>query len=360
MVYADEAHELNCSTHEIINPANAINKTGVHSATCIHLRDFISNTPEIQKICMESDAIIFERNFFDNAFLTLAQYFVRGKNLIGCWDDGYDIMHRKNPAYLFWAFGQVNGQDENGNIQTGYMNVKPLTQMRVALRMLKGAQVVSDKLVENWSPYVDCYKIHNHIVLENYTKDIKPLLPHDGIWIGWSGSLSHRDSFESSGILQAYRKILNKYPNVKILVTGDPKNFEELNVPANKKVFQSYVPADQYTALVKSFDIYTIPLYGEYDLCRSQIKPLECMALKVPFIATDFPNYSHLKEYGNFTENGWQNWFNAMSDAIENLDKYREKAIEVAYPFALTQDIDLHVQERIDLYQHLIDKPYRY
>ena len=83
------------------------------------------------------------------------------------------------------------------------------------------------------------------------------------------------------------------------------------------------------------------------------------MALKVPFIATNFPNYNHLAPYGNFTENGVENWENAISDAVENLPKYKERAIEIGYPFALTQNIDLHVQERIDLYQKMIDKPYR-
>lgn len=362
MIWADEAHELNCSVHNVFNPADAINKTGIHKVNKIHVKDFIQNSPETQKLCMEADAIIFERNFFQEALLMLTQYFVHGQNLIGIWDDGYNLIHRKNPAFPFWQHGEIDTLDEKGAIHRGYLPVKPLTQMRHALGMLKGAQVVSDKLVETWSPYCYCEKIHNHLVMEKYTKITEPLFPHDKkeIWIGWTGSQSHRDSFESSGILRAYRKILNKYPNVKILIAGDKRTFDALDVPNNKKMFCGYVPEEQYPALIKTFDLYTIPLFGDYDLCRSQIKPLECCALKVPWVATNFPNYNHLFPYGHFTENGKDNWEQAISEAIDNLPQRREFANEVSYPFALTQDIDLHVQERIDLYQKLIDMPYKY
>ena len=125
-------------------------------------------------------------------------------------------------------------------------------------------------------------------------------------------------------------------------------------------MFCAFVPDQQYPALIKSIDICTIPLAGEYDKRRSQIKPLECLALKVPFVASDYPNYNHLREYGSFTENGKENWENAISNAIDNLSIYKERAEDIGYQFALTQDIDLHVKERIDLYQKLIDKPYKF
>ena len=125
-------------------------------------------------------------------------------------------------------------------------------------------------------------------------------------------------------------------------------------------MFCAFVPDQQYPALIKSIDICTIPLAGEYDKRRSQIKPLECLALKVPFVASDYPNYNHLREYGSFTENGKENWENAISNAIDNLSIYKERSEDIGYQFALTQDIDLHVQERIDLYQKLIDKPYKF
>jgi hypothetical protein len=104
MIWADKAHEWNCSAYNIISPMNAINKTGVHSAHAISVDEFIQNSPETQKLCLEADAIIFERNFFQEALLMLTQYFIHGKSIIGIWDDGYSSMHRKNPAFPFWEY----------------------------------------------------------------------------------------------------------------------------------------------------------------------------------------------------------------------------------------------------------------
>lgn len=361
-VYADQKHEMNCSVFNCFNPTEAINKTGVHTANYIHVDDFVKNEPETQKLCSEADIIVIERNFFQDVSTMEVFWWTRGQNIGGIWDDGYSVMHPKNPAYPFWNNGEIRYilKDQPNVEQVGYMSPKPLVQMKYSLHFLKGAQVVSDALIEDWSPYVDCYKINNHLVIDRYTNVTEPLYPHDGIWIGWTGSLSHRDSFESSGLLRAYRKICKNFPTVKILITGDKKIYDELDVPNTRKMFSGYVPAEQYPSLIKSLDICTIPLAGEYDKRRSQIKPLECLALKVPFIATNYPNYNHLAPYGTFTENGWQNWENAIAESIEKLSDLREKAVDVGYPFALTQDIDLHVQERIDLYQMLIDKPYRY
>jgi len=287
-------------------------------------------------------------------------WWVRGKVIAGIWDDAYNMMHHKNVSYNFWTHGEVKLLDKDNVEHTLYMHPKPIIQFKHGLHILKGAQVVSDALVNDWSPYVDTYKIHNHLTIDKYL-NVEPMYPHEGeIWIGWTGSLSHVDSFESSGLLRAFRKVCKNFPNVKILISGDKKIFDNIDVPANKKMFSPFVPAEKYPSLIKSLDICTIPLSGEYDKRRSQIKPLECMALKVPFIATNYPNYNHLFDYGVFTENGWQNWEYAISNSIENIVKERERSAEVSYPFALTQDIDLHVQERIDLYQKLIDKPYRY
>jgi hypothetical protein len=353
--------EMNCSNWDCFYPSDAINKTGVHSSNYIHINDFIQNSPETQKLCSEADIIMIERNLFQDALTMMMFWKVRGASIGIIFDDGYHCIERTNPAHAFWAHGEVSSPDEKGTIHRDYIKPPPIQQLTWGVQMSKGLQTVSQALCDYWSEFNDTYLIHNHLVMDKY-KDIDPLYPHSSkdILIGWTGSQSHRYSFKASGILRAYRKILNKYPNVKILIGGDKTTFDELDVPNNKKLFCNYVPAEQYSALVKSFDLYTIPLAGKYDLCRSQIKPLECSALKVPWVATDFPNYNHLLPYGHFTENGKENWEIAISNAIDNLQQRREFAEEVSYPFALTQDIDLHVQERIDLYQKLIDKPYKY
>ena len=358
-VFADTPQELNCSTHNCFNPTNAINKSSEHHADYIHTSVFIENNEETQKLVTSADLVILERNVFSDCLTALTFWKVRGQNFAIIFDDGYHCMHPKNVSYGFWHDNEVKGVDAEGKEIIGKIFPPVLEQLKWGIAMSKGLQTVSQALCDYWQPVNDTYLIHNHLVIENYL-DVKPLYKHEGdIWIGWNGSLSHLDSFESSGLLNAFRKIVRKYKNVKILISGDKRIYDAINVAPNKKIFSPFVPANQFPPLVKSLDISTIPLFGEYDHCRSQIKPLECMALKVPFLATNFPNYNHLAPYGNFTENGWSNWEEKLSDMIENLPMYKEKANEVGFPFALTQNIDLHVDERINLYQKLIDKPYR-
>lgn len=354
--------EFNCSFHNCINPSTAINKTGVHTSKCIHVNDFIKNTPEVQQLCKDADIIMVERNLFSDTLTMMMYWKVRGKAIGVIFDDAYRKLNKDNPAYSFWEFGEIKHQDISGEVSTIKINPPPKVQLEWGVHMSKGLQTVSQALCDDWAEWNDTYLIHNHLAMDRYRNVTQPLFPHskDEIWIGWTGSLSHRYSFEWSGIMMAYRKICRKYPNVKILITGDKKIYDELDISNKKKMFCAFVPSEQYPALIKSLDICTIPLAGEYDKRRSQIKPLECLALRVPFIASNYPNYNHLAEYGKFTENGKENWEDAISEVIDNIALYREKAEDVGFKFALTQDIDLHVQERIDLYQKLIEKPYRY
>jgi len=354
--------EFNCSFHNCINPSVAINKTGVHTSKCIHVNDFIKNTPEVQQLCKDADIIMVERNLFSDTLTMMMYWKVRGKAIGVIFDDAYRKLNKDNPAYSFWEFGEIKHQDISGEVSTIKINPPPKVQLEWGVHMSKGLQTVSQALCDDWAEWNDTYLIHNHLAMDRYRNVTQPLFPHskDEIWIGWTGSLSHRYSFEWSGIMMAYRKICRKYPNVKILITGDKKIYDELDISNKKKMFCAFVPSEQYPALIKSLDICTIPLAGEYDKRRSQIKPLECLALRVPFIASNYPNYNHLAEYGKFTENGKENWEDAISEVIDNIALYKEKAEDVGFKFALTQDIDLHVQERIDLYQKLIEKPYRY
>ena len=354
--------EFNCSFHNCINPSVAINKTGVHTSKCIHVNDFIKNTPEVQQLCKDADIIMVERNLFSDTLTMMMYWKVRGKAIGVIFDDAYRKLNKDNPAYSFWEFGEIKHQDMSGEVSVTKINPPPKVQLEWGVHMSKGLQTVSQALCDDWTEWNDTYLIHNHLAMDRYRNVTQPLFPHskDEIWIGWTGSLSHRYSFEWSGIMMAYRKICRKYPNVKILITGDKKIYDELDISNKKKMFCAFVPSEQYPALIKSLDICTIPLAGEYDKRRSQIKPLECLALRVPFIASNYPNYNHLAEYGKFTENGKENWEDAISEVIDNIAVYREKAEDVGFKFALTQDIDLHVQERIDLYQKLIEKPYRY
>lgn len=357
-VYADNPNEWNCSEWNCIIPTNAINRTKDHTAQAIHVSEWLANTEETQKKCQEADIIVVERNYFSDT-LTMIQYWkVRNKPVMGIFDDAYDIMHPQNVSYNFWNYGELKYKDPEGNEKTAFMKPEPLEQFKWGMKMLKAVQVPSVNLQKDWSRYNDNVEyIHNYLDIEKYM-NVKPLYPHseDEIIIGWCGSLSHFASFKDSGIATALKKIDRKYKNIKVLISGDKRIYDLLEV--EKKVFQPFVSKEQWTPLLKTLDIGLAPLAGEYDKRRSWIKALEYMALKIPFIATAYPTYDELHDYGLMTENGHGNWERALTEMIDNISVYREKA-ERGYEFALTQTSDANIEKvTLDFYQKVIELPY--
>jgi len=356
-VYADSPKEWNCSGWNCIQPTDAINRTKKHTANAIHINDFIKNNEDTQKKCTQADIIVIERNFFGDT-LTMVQFWKsRNKTVIAIFDDAYDIMHPKNVSYPFWTFGQVTGKNKKGKPTKAIMQPKPIEQFRWGMRMVKGIQVVSVNLAKDWSKYNKTYHVRNYLDIKKYL-NVEQLYPHDKeIIIGWCGSLSHRPSFTDSGIVTALENIEKKYKNVKILISGDKGIYDLLNV--ENKIFQKFVPAEQWTPLLKTLDIGLAPLSGEYDKRRSWIKALEYMAVKVPWIATNYITYDELQDYGTITENGYKNWENAISKVLDNYPKYKEIANTTAFNFAKAQDIDKNIEKvTLALYRDIINDTY--
>jgi hypothetical protein len=358
-VYADNPKEWNCSEWNCIIPAKAINRTKNHTANTIHVNDFVKNTDTSQKICSEADVIVVERNYFGDC-LTMMQFWkVRGKTVLAIFDDAYDIMHPQNISYPFWTFGEVKIKDAEGKDKTVKMNPRPLDQFKWGLRIVKGIQVPSENLAKDWSKYNKTYFVHNFLDIEKYL-NIEPLLPHpsEELYVGWCGSLSHYSSFTDSGVLGALKKISKTYPQVTILISGDRRIYELLEV--EKKIFQPFVPADKWTPLLKSLDIGLAPLSGEYDKRRSWIKGLEYLALKIPFVATNYITYDELHNYGGvMTENGYANWCESLSEMIENYSHYKNIAENEGFQFALSQSSDNNIEKvTLKLYEQLLNTPY--
>lgn len=357
-VYADFPHELNCSKWNCFKNADAINKLEGHEAHLIHVAEWNKNTENSIKLSTEADIIVVERNYFQETLVAIQYWKMLGKTLVGVFDDAYHLLHPSNPAYRFWNYGDVVGVTKEGERKQIKIDPTPIKQFKWGVKLLKGIQIPSKILAEDWSLYTDTYYVPNYIDIDNYL-NVEPMFPHpeDEIWIGWHGSLTHSHSFIESGAMDALRKIGKKYPNVKFYLGGDKKNFE--NLEAKNKIYQGYVDEDKFPSMLKSFDIGLAPLSGEYDKRRSRIKVLEYMALRIPWVATDYPTYAEFKGYGVMIENGYRNWVSALTDMIENISEYKEKAKGKAYEYALTQSYDINVPRvTLPLYQKLIDGEY--
>jgi glycosyltransferase involved in cell wall biosynthesis len=353
-IYADNDREVNCSLHYCIRPATWVNKIEGHSAITMHISEMVSNSEEAQKKLSDCDILVVERNFFSDTLTFMMYHWVRNKKIIAIFDDGYPQMMEKNPAYKFWHRGEVDYLDKEGIKQTGYVTPRPLVQFEKGLSIADAIQVPSLQLKQDWDHYGNVFHINNFIETDKYI-DVKPLYPHDGIYIGWGGSLSHLESFTHSGVLKALKNVVRKYDNVKLIITGDKRVFDAITLPKDKKLFVPYVPEEQFLPLMKTFDIALAPLATEYDKRRSWIKVLEYMALQIPWIASNFPPYRELFLYGGMVENTTDAWEHALRHNVETIEERREYAKGLPFEFAMSQSYESNIPKTLEIYEKILN-----
>jgi len=351
-VYADNQREWNCSEWRCAVPARAINRTKGHQAVMLWIEDFMRTSPAAVEACHDADVIVVQRNLFGPTLAAIQHWKARDRVVIADFDDAYDLMPPSVGSHDFWKLGIAS---ENG---TRLENVKridppPVTQFRWGLRLVHAASVPSKRLADDWSAYTSMYYVPNYIDLENYTS-VEPT-PHEGIHIGWGGSLSHFDSFNHDAILTALKQVCRSRPQVKILINGSNQEiFNLLPVPARQKILRPWVPYAQWPSELANYDIGLAPLNGAYDDRRSWIKVLEYMVMKIPWIASEGPAYHELRPYGWLVENNARTWERVLLDSIDHLEDYRKEAGREAYLYGISQSIDGNIDKVLAAYAEII------
>jgi glycosyltransferase involved in cell wall biosynthesis len=341
-------------------PADAINKYYPgNQAMYKHIDEFAANSPETQELCEKADIIILERNFWGDVLTQIMFWKVRGKKIVTLFDDAYPYMTRDNPAYSFWKHGEVTVTNEQTKkVSRVYNNIPPLTLFKWGNQLSNAIQVPNKVMQQDWSVYNDTYYLHNYIDPEKYINSER-IQKHDDIIIGWHGSLSHRHSFENSGVVKAVRNVIRKYPNTRFLIGGDRHVVDFISLPVGRKLFQPYVPEEQWGGTLKNFDIALAPLSGEYDRRRSWVRGIEYMACQLPCIGTRCETYDELEGHMILVDNGAENWENAISEMVENIQQHRERVREEPYKFALEQSYEKNMWRNLEVYKKVIEQPYK-
>jgi glycosyltransferase involved in cell wall biosynthesis len=345
-VYADTALEWNCSEWRCAVPMRAINRAGHDQARLLSIQDFFSHTPLAQDLCRWADLIVVQRNLFGPTLNAIQHWRARDKIVIADFDDAYDLMEPSNASYDFWSKGLIRKADQEPTTMTPL----PLTQFKWGLRLVAAATTPSRRLVEDWQAYTRMVYLPNYIDLEKY-KDITPE-PHEGIWLGWGGSLSHVQSFTGSGILAALKRVCRARPQVRVLVAGADKRIaEQLPVPPEHIVRLGWVPYAEWPRRgLAHFDIGLAPLHGAYDERRSWIKVLEYLVMKIPWVASAGPAYEELAPYGRLVENTPAAWEHALLDVIDHLPEHRTRAAQEPYQWGVAQSVERNVDKIRSIY----------
>jgi hypothetical protein len=350
-IFADNEKEWNCSEWRCAVPARAINRTRRHTAELISIHDYIENTPAAEAACNSADIIVVQRNLFGPVLSRIQHWKAHDKVVIADFDDAYDLMPSTNPASLFWEKGIL--VDGEGRPQK--MEPPPLTQFKWGLRLVHAATVPSKRLADDWQALTNVHYLPNYIDLQRY-EDCVPD-SHEGVIIGWGGSISHLQSFTGSGVLAALKRVCQARPQVKVMICGpDRRVFYQLPISKEQKIYSPWVPYTEWAKTLVKFDIGLAPLSGPYDDRRSWIKVLEYMVMKKPWLASDGPAYQELKRYGWLVKNTPGVWERSLLDMVDHLDDYRREAASEAYFFGISQSIDENVYRLIDVYTSILNR----
>lgn len=354
-VYADNVEEWNCSEWRCAIPTRAIQRTKEHTAIMIPITDFTQNTQLAQSTCSMSDIIIVQRNLFGQTLSIIQHWQALGKAVIVDFDDAYDHMHPSVKNYKFWIEGIAEIKKPDGSIVIQSMKPAPLTQFKWGLQLVNAATVPCQQLIEDWQSYTSMYIVPNYLELPKYLN--VPAVPeYEEVVIGWGGSLSHLQSFTDSGVLEALQNVCRLRQKVRVMICGDQRVFDRIDLPQEQKIFADYVQINEWPHQMAWFDIGIAPLQGEYDKRRSWIKVLEYMIMKVPWIATDYPPYQDIRPYGKLINNTPQEWETALLEVIDHIEDYKQIAKGAPYEYAVKQGIDYNVSKIVSIYAKIIEK----
>jgi len=303
LVHADTDSEWNCSQWRIVNPAYGLRRIGVD----VEVLDLLGwQSANLQG----ADAVVLQRNVFGDNLKTLEKWRGLGVPVYIDLDDAYQMLPETNVARRFWI-ENVNG-----------FNPSPIEQLRYGLSISSGLTSPSKLLLDDWAAPEKVW-LPNYVRAEWYRNVARR--PHEGVVIGWGGSMSHADSWRYSGAVAALVEACRCYSFVRVAVCGnDRANFDMLHeIPPRQKFWVPGVPQDEWPRLLAQFDIGLAPLWSEYDRRRSWLKVVEYACAGVPCIVSKSDPYADLTDWSlQVTDD----WLPALCEMIDNIDTYRTVA----------------------------------
>jgi glycosyltransferase involved in cell wall biosynthesis len=232
----------------------------------------------------------------------------------------------------------------------------PLDQLKAGIKVANGLTSPSKLILEDWSSYVSRgYFVPNYIEKDRYQAALKDRKENNRMVIGWGGSFAHVNSFTSSGVLDALRRIVEQNKQVEIWIAGDPAVYSLIPVSKYRKRFVPWVHPDGWPSVLTQFDIGLIPLAGQYDRRRSWIKSLEYSIMGIPWVGTDFEPNETFSNYGFTVPNRASKWVSALQICIDNYGWAKELAFE-AQAMAESFDVYQNVDNLISTYETIIER----
>ena len=341
-LFADLPQELNTSVYRIQIPAKYLKKAG-HNLSVKHISELdLSEVPEV---------VLLERIVTPEMVELLRLAGV--KHLIVTFDDHYGLIPKDSPdSYHYWKGKKLSGP-------------KGIDEFKQALGMVDQVIVPSQLLVRDFFSsakgkiaYVPNYydpevwemaQSDSAATLAIASKNKATLAPNSLV-IGWGGSRQHGASWRGCKLADGLfhlKKLYGDRVQISVYARAADESLERAKVS-----FLSYpwVKFEEWPKHIATFDIGLLPLSGEYDRRRSNLKAIEYGLAGIPWVG----NLEYSEPYsgcqgGLFTSDNPKAWLAALSKLIED-ETLRKSLGCTGKTWAKTYDMSTN----LDLYQKVL------
>ncbi len=208
------------------------------------------------------------------------------------WDNDYDPTNVPKESHNYKGLRGLEGHR---------FFAQQLKVARLAATVITPSEHLSERFRRTGLPRVET--IRNHL----FAHSVCEPQPHDGVVIGWVAGVEHRADVARIPIVEALRRILDDYVNVRVECIG-------IDLPLDERYrHDPEVPFDELPARISRFDIGIAPLADiPLNHSRSDIKLKEYGAAGVPWLASPVGPYANLgvQQGGRLVPDG--EWYEAL------------------------------------------------
>jgi len=269
-----------CRFYRVIHPFNHLREITGWNIDIVDSNIIDGNIDE--EVIKERDYIYCFRGLSYGLYSLLVKAKSNGVKIIYEIDDLYHDIPKYNISHNFWSDSSLRNVEEF---------------MKIADKV-----VVTTKSLKNYYLRFNS----NIVVIDNYiNKDFIPKKKYNKtkiFRIGWAGSTSHDADIDM--IVDPVTRFINESNSKLVFVGGDYRRYF-IEIPYNKMefikgTFKSILQENEdivknyYSILASSrIDIGIAPLKDIFfNQCRSSIKLKEYTSLKIPFLASNLPEYN--------------------------------------------------------------------
>jgi hypothetical protein len=335
--------------------ADAIQRTGFHSAHLLDIEEFIQNTPEAQKICQKADLLIVHRHLYGAVINTILLWKARGKKVIADFDEAVNLITPDMTAYPFWKKG-IPGSDQ---LMSKIFNETPISPLPIdqffwGLKSVDAATVPSVRLADDWSTAVRTLYLPDYLNTDQYMVQRSE---HNGqVHIGVSGNGIDFGNLQRSGLVSALEYICQQRAQVVIdLFDIEEAGVEKMGISPKQRNVYNQIQAYRWPMHLANLDIGIACAESKFNLRSSKLRVIEYQVLKIPWLASNVLPFREMDRYGWLVPNTEEQWTRAILEVIDHLDAYQAEANGEPFLYGISQDVFENVDKIIATYAAVLN-----